>query len=108
MHPSALYAASHSELVIEVIPVNLIGFRTPFEKAASTYVIEEGKNLVEVIPAKEGTSAVVRSNGIQGEAIIGIYSIKSGEFLGRVLVKILPGEMAKTYFRTQPYQAFLL
>lgn len=94
MNPKTLYAASRSELLIEVVPVNIIGFRTPFSKAPSAFVIEEGKNLVEIIQLEEGGSAIIKSKGKEGEAVIGIYSISSGAFLGRVLVKILPGEMA--------------
>jgi hypothetical protein len=94
MNPKILYAASRSELVIEVIPVNIIGFRTPFSKAPSAFVIEEGQNLVEIIQQDGVSSAVIKSKGKEGEVVIGIYSVKSGAFLGRVLVKILPGEMA--------------
>lgn len=94
MNPKILYAASRSELEIEVIPVNVIGFRTPFSKAPSAFVIEEGKNLVEIIQQEGAGSAIIKSIGKEGEVVIGIYSIKSGAFLGRVLVKILPGEMA--------------
>lgn len=93
-NPKILYAASRSELVIEVIPVNILGFRTPFSKASSVFVIEEGNNLVEIIPLEGVGSAVIKSKGKEGEVVIGIYSVKSGAFLGRVLVKILPGEMA--------------
>ncbi len=80
-------------MIIEVIPINLIGIRTPLSKASSAFVIEEGTNLIEII-RQDNSYAVIKSKGKEGEAVIGIYSVSSGVFIGRVLITILPGEMA--------------
>jgi hypothetical protein len=36
---------------------------------------------------------MVRSKGVEGEAVIGIYSLKSGAQISRVLIKIMPGNL---------------
>ena len=53
------------------------------------FEIEEGENLIELSDATTG-SVKVKSKGIEGEAIIGIYSLRSGVMVSKVLIKIIP------------------
>lgn len=46
---SSLSADGISEAVITAVPLNGLGFRAPFRKAETEFVIEEGRELVEVI-----------------------------------------------------------
>jgi len=92
-NPPVLRASFNSELKIRVLMVNSLGFKTPFSKTDARFEIEEGTNLVEI--AREDPSTVtIRSKGLEGEAIIGVYSLKSGTLLGKVLVKVLAQESA--------------
>lgn len=86
-------ASSSSSLNIAVYPVNMLGFRNLFGKADVRFEIEEGGNLVDLSEAT-GRSVHVRSKGIEGEAIIGIYSLRSGVQISKVLVKIFPMDKA--------------
>ena len=49
---------------------------------------------IELIGGETGNNIVVRSKGIEGEATLGIYSLKSGMQIRKVLIKILPRDVA--------------
>jgi hypothetical protein len=57
------------------------------------FEIEDGVNLVE-LSGVTGSTASVRSKGIEGEAVICIYSLRSGVQITRVLIKIFPLDKA--------------
>lgn len=92
--PEVLRASVNSEVLITVKRVNILGFEVPFSKVDAAFVIEEGASLVE-FNGEPGSSFVkVRSKGKEGEATIGIYSVKSGMQIRKVLLKILPRDVA--------------
>lgn len=68
----------------------MLGFKVPFSSVDVRFNIEEGSNLIEMVNESPDGKAVIRSKGIEGEAIIGIYSLKSGLQLSRLMIKILP------------------
>ena len=86
-------AAETSSLIITVYPVNLLGFRNLLGKTEVRFEIEEGSNLVDLLNT-ENNSVTVRSKGIEGEAVIGIYSLRSGLQISKILVKIFPLDKA--------------
>lgn len=92
--PEVLRASVNSEVLISVKRVNLLGFEVPFSKVDAAFVIEDGANLVEFAGEPGSSSVVVRSKGKEGEATIGIYSVKSGMQIRKVLLKILPRDVA--------------
>lgn len=94
MKPEVLRASVNSEMMIEVYRVNIIGFRVPFSRIEAQFVIEEGKNLIELSGQKNGSSIRVRSKGVEGEATIGIYSVRSGMQIRKIIVNIQPRDMA--------------
>ena len=94
MTPVVLRASISSELTLSVYRVNMIGLKVPFSKIDALFRIEEGKNLVELSGEETGNSIKIRSKGVEGEAIIGIYSIKSGMQIKKVMIKILPRDVA--------------
>lgn len=69
-----------------------MGFKTPFGETNARFDIEQGANLIEI---KEVSAGIVnvRSKGIEGEAIVGVYSLKSGMLIQKVLIKILPRDL---------------
>jgi hypothetical protein len=81
-------------LILNVYPVNSIGFHTPFAKAEVRFEIVDGANLIELVNKVENNSVNVKSKGKEGEAVVGIYSLKSGLELYKILIKILPREVA--------------
>jgi hypothetical protein len=89
IEPAYLRASTASSLNISVYPLNTLGFENPFGKADVRFEILEGGNLVD-LSETTGRSVRVRSKGIEGEAIIGIYSLRSGVQISKVLVKIFP------------------
>ncbi len=97
MKPEILRASTTSELVINVYRVNLLGFKVPFSKIEAQFLVEEGKNLVELSDDGTGSSVKVKAKGVEGEATIGIYSLKSGMQIRKVLIKILPRDVALNY-----------
>ncbi len=97
MKPEILRASTTSELVINVYRVNMLGFKVPFSKIEAQFLVEEGKNLVELIDEGTGNSVKVRAKGVEGEATIGIYSLKSGMQIRKVMIKILPRDVALNY-----------
>ncbi len=92
INPPVLRANISSFVILEIIPVNTLGFRTPFAKSQARFDVEEGANLVELVQNIDYNRAVVRSKGIEGEAIIGIYSLKSGMLLQRITIKIIQND----------------
>jgi len=94
LEPEVLKASSNSELIINVYRSNILGFGVPFGKVEVRFVVEEGANLVEIISESPDGKAKIRSKGVEGEAVIGIYNIKSGMQISRVMIKILPGDFA--------------
>jgi len=94
MKPEVLRASVNSELVIEVYRVNILGFKVPFSSIEAEFVIEDGKNLIELHGEENGNRVKVRSKGIEGEASIGIYSVKSGMQIRKITISILPRDMA--------------
>jgi len=89
IEPPYLRAHTASTLVINVYPVNTFGFRNILGKTEVRFEIEEGNVLISL--ENENTQSVtVRSKGIEGEAIVGVYSLRSGILISRVLIKILP------------------
>ncbi len=93
--PPVLRASTSSELKIEVYRSNTLGFKTPMSSVELRFQIEEGSNLIEVFNESADGSVKIRSKGIEGEAIIGIYSLKSGLQLRKVFIKILPRDVAQ-------------
>ena len=94
MNPSILRASTSSELTISVYRVNMLGIKVPFNKIDAQFIIEDGKNLIELRGEETGNSIIVKSKGFEGEASIGIYSLKSGMQIRKVLIKILPRDVA--------------
>lgn len=94
LSPEILKATHNSELQVEVNRVNFFGFKTPFSSVDVYFIIEEGKNLVDLSGITNGNSVIVRSKGIEGEAIIGIYSVRSGMQINKILIRILPRDVA--------------
>ena len=94
MNPGVLRASASSELTLEVYRVNILGLKVPFSKIDAQFLIEEGKNLIELSDNETGNSIKIRSKGVEGEAIVGIYSIKSGMQIRKVMIKILPRDVA--------------
>jgi hypothetical protein len=95
MNPAFLRASTTSEMSLKIIPVNSLGFRTPFAHQKARFDIEEGANLIELVQTIEYDHAIVRSKGIEGEAIIGVYSLKSGMLLNKILIKIVTNDYAE-------------
>lgn len=94
LEPEVLRAYNTSELEIKVYRSNMLGFKTPFSNIEVRFSVEEGSNLIEIVNESPDGIARIRSKGIEGEAIIGIYSLKSGLQLQRIMIKILPRSAA--------------
>jgi hypothetical protein len=94
INPPVLRASTSSELTLSIYRVNLLGFKVPFSSIEAQFLIDEGKNLIEFNGEGTGNSIKVRSKGVEGEAAVGIYSIKSGMQIRKVLIKILPRDVA--------------
>src|ERR1035441_5518272 len=47
--PDKLYADNNSTIIIEAVPINSLGWRTPYRKTYSEFTFNEGKDLIEVI-----------------------------------------------------------
>ena len=47
--PDKLFADNNSTIIIEAVPINSLGWRTPYRKTYSEFTFNEGKDLIEVI-----------------------------------------------------------
>lgn len=94
MKPEVLRASVNSEMIIEVYRVNIIGFKVPFSKIEAQFKIEDGNNLIELSGQENGNSIRVRSKGVEGEATLGIYSVRSGMQIRKIIITVLPRDMA--------------
>jgi hypothetical protein len=95
LKPEVLRANLNSELEIEVYRINMLGFKVPFSRVEVSFRVEEGSNLVELHDESADGKVKVRSKGIEGEATIGIYALRSGAVIKNILIKILPRDMAE-------------
>lgn len=89
IEPPYLRASTASSLTIDVYPVNTFGFRNLLGKTEVRFEIEEGDALIS-LEEMNTQSVTVRSKGIEGEAIVGVYSLRSGVLISRILIKVLP------------------
>jgi hypothetical protein len=94
VNPPVLRAAPNSELNITVFKSNIFGFKVPFSKIEVRFAIEEGANLISLANEDTRGSVIVRSKGFEGEAAVGIYFIRSGFQIKKLLIKILPRDLA--------------
>lgn len=92
--PEVLRASHNSQLEISTYRANMLGFKVPFSRVDVRFAVAEGSNLIELVNESPDGSVTVRSRGIEGEAIVSIYSIRSGLEIKRVLIKILPRDVA--------------
>lgn len=72
----------------------MLGFKVPFSKIEVRFQVEEGAGLIFLENESPDGSVTIKAKGIEGEAIVGIYSVKSGMQIQRVLIKILPRDVA--------------
>jgi hypothetical protein len=89
IEPPYLRASTTSSLTIKVYPVNTFGFRNLLGKTEVRFEVEQGDVLIS-LENMNTQSVTVRSNGIEGEAIVGVYSLRLGVLISKVLIKILP------------------
>lgn len=92
--PGVLKASLSSEMKIEVYRVNILGFKVPYSKIEVYFVIEDGRNLIELSEANEEGGVKIRSKGVEGEAVLGIYSVKSGMQIRKIMISVLPRDVA--------------
>ncbi len=98
--PEFLNARANSELKINIFRVNILGLKVPFSKIDARFSIEEGANLIEITDDDNSHGEIkVRSKGIEGEAVIGVYSLRSGLLIKKLLIKILPRDYTQNNFR---------
>ena len=100
LEPEVLKASTSSELEINVYKSNMLDFKVPFTVSEVRFTVEEGGNLIEIVNESSGGVAKIKSKGIEGEAIVGIYSLRSGLQVSRVLIKVMPRDLAYTGFGT--------
>lgn len=93
IEPPYLKAGTLSELTIKVYPINTLGFRNPIGHSEVRFEVEEGGNLIELLHTTP-EAVTVKSKGIEGEAIVGIYTLRSGVMVSKVIIKILPLDKA--------------
>jgi len=85
-----LYLQSDTKIIIEAVPINSFGFRTPFRKSYAKFSITEGKDLIEIVENDydEGV-LIVRAKNEPGTVTIRVkskYSLLPTEFE----IKIIP------------------
>ena len=73
--PENLYADPASEMRIEVIPVNALGWKAIFRSSSAVFDIVEGQDLIDIVKTNEASGVlVVRSKGKAGTVGIKIKS----------------------------------
>lgn len=88
--PRNLYADYKSEVTIEVIPLNPLGFRAPFRDPKASIIIEEGNSLVQVVGYSDDKSSLtLRALGETGIVTIRIKSAFA-IFPSLIEIKIFP------------------
>jgi hypothetical protein len=73
--PDKLYADNSSTIVIEVLPINALGWKAPFRKPQSEFIISEGQDLITVIYRdNENGILKLKAKGKSGKVSITIKS----------------------------------
>ena len=93
--PEYLYADKNSTIKLEVVPINALGFRSPFRTVKSNFKIVEGNDLIEIIKKDELNGILIlRSKGSAGKAAVVIHTGKS-LLPSYVEIQILPNTVSK-------------
>jgi len=70
-----LVADGNSQLTIIAIPLNGLGFRAPFRKVPTVYMVDEGNNLIEIIQNDEMHGILkIRAKLASGKVVISAKS----------------------------------
>jgi hypothetical protein len=75
IRPERLFADNKSEIIIEVVPVNSLGWQAPLRNSPAEFTITEGAELVEIVFI---------------DKVKGIIKIKAKENPGKVSITIKP------------------
>src|SRR5690606_12319527 len=66
-HPASLFADTTSRIKVEVVPVNAFGWKIPFRKSRSEFILIEGQLLVKVVEINsESGFIILEAKGIPG------------------------------------------
>lgn len=75
LSPNELFADPGSEITIEVVPINALGYRAFFRSSSATFEIIEGNDLIEKVLIDEEKGLLkIRSIGKTGKVLISIKS----------------------------------
>lgn len=75
VEPKSLSADYKSTAVIEVIPVNSLGWKAPLRNSSAQFEIKEGKDLVEIVTEdNENGKLILRAKDKPGKVVIHIKS----------------------------------
>lgn len=78
VEPDKMFADNQSTLVIEAIPINALGWRTPFRIVNATYKITEGQELVTIIKTNFANGMIeLKTNKKAGNVSIKAFSSKA-------------------------------
>jgi hypothetical protein len=88
--PENIYADPSSEITIEVIPVNALGWKAIFRNSSTMFEIIDGRNLIDIVETNEAKGILkIRSLGKIG--IVGIKIISEHSLLPEYIeIQILP------------------
>ena len=59
VHPKNLFADYKSQVTIKTIPLNALGFQAPLRHSYTSYTIEQGKDLIDVITQNNKTGLLI-------------------------------------------------
>lgn len=75
VEPADLYADSQSQITIEAVPLNALGFRAYYRSAPANFEITEGADLVEIIKMDDEKGILVlKAKTTPGTVVIRITS----------------------------------
>jgi len=85
-----IYADGQSLVKIETIPINGLGFKTPFRKSFTKFEITEGKGLIDIIKKDERNGIIILKAKYETGKVVIIAKAKHSLFPSIIEVEILP------------------
>lgn len=93
-HPREIFANSSSAVVVEVFPINRLGFRVPFSHLDGKFVVSEGREKIDIVQEQRNV-LIFRTKNSAGRLVIFYYAQKV-PFPVEIILNIESGTLAIT------------
>lgn len=74
-HPRKILTNSSSSIIVEIFPLNRLGFRVPFRRLDGKFVVSEGREKIDIVKEKKD-EFIFKTRNSAGRLVILYYAQK--------------------------------